>query len=219
VNLLIWDALLFRVRVPIICRRGSYFQLLRPLAEANHDGRRSTIGVLLLVLIVLLCRRFIIINNLRSYVNLKVDFETKNIIMVVEDDKNETHMDTVSEQPLPAGRVSPRRSRDVVTFGPTPNADLDVGHELFSRPAAINHDIMMGPILRRKKVVSMPLGAGGKCSLVLSGNLGRRSNEILFFSLTDSLLSNAKAIFSVVMRPVPLPSNNILWKTRPGATV
>lgn len=80
--------------------------------------------------------------------------------MTQDDDTKVSHLDSMAEQPsLP---VSP----SVVIFGPSPNADDSVSnHELFSRPAASRNHELMGPILRRKKVVSMPLGAGGECTV------------------------------------------------------
>lgn len=59
-------------------------------------------------------------------------------------------------------------SRDVVTFAPTSNASVDPNHAMFSPPAASRNPELMGPILRRKKVVSMPLGAGGESGLCSS---------------------------------------------------
>ena len=65
--------------------------------------------------------------------------------------------------PHPAKGTVSLEARGVVTFEPTITlADAGTNHELFSRPAASRNPELMGPILRRKKVVSMPLGAGGK---------------------------------------------------------
>ena len=66
--------------------------------------------------------------------------------------------------------VEPEEGSDLVKFLPTSGRHLDADHVLFSRPMATeatkdDHELM-GPLLRRKKVVSMPLGAGGRQIIV-----------------------------------------------------
>ncbi len=95
-------------------------------------------------------------------------------------------------------------SRDVLTFAPTGNSSVDRNQDLFSPPALPRNPELMGPILRRKKVVSMPLGAGGK---IFTGNDkdGRINLEILSLSLTVFLYIHIihvlKATFSFAMEP------------------
>jgi len=63
-----------------------------------------------------------------------------------------------------------QNSRDeMITFNPTTAASMNNRRVLFSEAARrdggdnnVAAPEMMGPILRRKKVVSMPLGAGGR---------------------------------------------------------
>ena len=70
--------------------------------------------------------------------------------------------------PPPPPSSSPRPS-DIVMFAPTGGRrHMDANHELFP-PRATRQGLLqqqqselMGPLLRRKKVVSMPLGAGGE---------------------------------------------------------
>ena len=51
-----------------------------------------------------------------------------------------------------------------VTFAPT-QATGGTGRDLFAPAHPSNRSELMGPLLRRKKVISMPLGAGGKWEL------------------------------------------------------
>lgn len=144
--------------------------------------------------------------------------------MMQEDNNNnndaqkESHLDSLAEQPLhviPAGTTaSPARRprRDVVTFGPTGSTELDSDHQLFSLPAATRNHELMGPILRRKKVLSMPLGAGGEC---ITCYCFRRGPWLI---LSADMLS-IQAIFSVVMSPVLPPKRCNSLTMRPGAIV
>jgi hypothetical protein len=61
-------------------------------------------------------------------------------------------------------KEEPKEETDRIIFPATAEHDpLDESHLLFSRAsrARAGDDLMMGPILRRKRVVSMPLGQGG----------------------------------------------------------
>ena len=90
---------------------------------------------------------------------------------------NLTHTSSVDEQQPPPQdeAASPNGGTDaapatnydseVMEFSPSINhgGDGNAAHVMFSPPFARqnNDNEMMGPILRRKKVVSMPLGAEG----------------------------------------------------------
>jgi hypothetical protein len=79
--------------------------------------------------------------------------------------------------------ASPRRQRspsDVITFAPAGVAgSVTASHKLFAEPSNIagRTPELMGPILRRKKVVSMPLGSAGTSSPVMCRLCRRRKKE------------------------------------------